>query len=192
MLYLGFDVLFGEYVQEASSQIRNDENVRIYTYPFFIDKIFENPLTFFFGSGHPEVAGRWAQFYHFYASDIGIVGAWFTYGFFWVVIYFVQLYIILYKYRHVVPTYLKLYVISSLITSPMIFAYRNPIENIVWAILLYQAAMSIKMGISRKRLIKKNNKEWHIQYYSSTSSLMPSSSAGNSAKTDGSSLRSPP
>lgn len=191
-LYTGFDILFAEYVESTTNQINNDENVRIYTYPFFLTKIFANPLTFFLGSGHPDESGKWAELYHFYASDIGIVGAWFTYGFFWVAVYIWQVYIILYKKRKQIPVYLRLYVISTLLTSPMIFAYRNPLENIVWAVLLYQVGVSIRLHRSNLKDIKKRKREWHTPYYSSTSWHTHSFLYASSDMTDGKSPPSPP
>ncbi len=141
ILSLFFDDLFGELFLQTKREITG-RNIRFLSVRFYWNKICENPLTFLFGSWHPEFLHKQLE-KGLYPSDIGFIGEMFHYGILWIIFYFYSVYIMLVKYRQKLPLYIKLFVLGTFTNSIMIFPYRNYCEYFVWVTMLYLASMYI-------------------------------------------------
>lgn len=75
--------------------------------------------------------------------DIGIIGEMYHYGFLWVLMYGYMLYLILWKYRKLLPIYIKMYVFGTSVNSLFIFPYRMGMEFMIWSSVLYIASLYI-------------------------------------------------
>jgi len=135
------DDLFGKLLFETKTDLSGD-NIRLLSAGFYWDKICENPLTFLFGNGHPELLHKWKE-KGLYPSDIGFIGEMFHYGLLWIVFYFYSVYTILVKYGRQLPLYIKLFVFGTFTNSIMIFPYRSHSEYFIWATMLYIASLYI-------------------------------------------------
>ncbi len=138
-----YEVLFSEFAEKAGEEVSNDDNVRWLSISYFGSRIFTNPLTILFGNGHPADMDWLAELYGLYPSDIGFIGQAYSYGLLWIILWLYNIWIILYKYRRVVPLYLKLYVFGSTLHSWGMFPYRYASENLLWVSMLYITALYI-------------------------------------------------
>ena len=129
------DLFFEELIESSRDETDND-NVRIHSAFFFIDKILANPISFFLGNGSPKEAVNWGLKEGFWISDVGFIGECFIYGFFYIAVYPIILWKV-YKYRNCVPLYIKMYIISTFLISVMIFPYRTRVEFMIWSMVLY-------------------------------------------------------
>lgn len=143
LIYNYADVLFGNLVK-MSIQESKESNIRILASGFFMEKTFVSPLTFLFGNGYPSIIIMWKIMFGFYTNDVGIIGQFFHYGILWILLYIRILYILLIKYKHLVPFYIQLIAINTIIQSFMIFPYNNAMNIILWAIILYIAEIHIQ------------------------------------------------
>lgn len=134
--------LFGEMIRDSkddtfSQAIRFEFIGNITAY------FFTHPIGAFFGHGFtvPLIQEWIHKLYHL--SDIGLFGEAFTYGWPWVVAYLYVAYRILITYRHKIPLYIQLYIISTGIIAIFIFPYRNRIELYTWISMLYISSLYI-------------------------------------------------
>lgn len=118
-------------------------NPRTIAFGFYVDKIVQSPISFFFGNGHPYELARWQQVLGLYPSDIGLVGEVFHYGIFIAVLYFSLLYSLLFRYRKCIPLYIRLLVLGTAMDSILIFPYRASQEYFFWAAILYIAGLHV-------------------------------------------------
>lgn len=135
---LGFiykDILFSEMLDNAKDQASKDD-IRVLSAYFFLDKIFSNPIGFIFGNGYTPLLQQWGEKYGYWATDVGFIGEIFLYGIIYISVY-IQILWKVYKYKKYLPLYIKMYIISTLFISIMIFPYRTNYEFITWAIVLY-------------------------------------------------------
>lgn len=144
------DVLFGELASKTREESTED-NIRSACFDFYWSKITGNPIGFLFGSGFPVELDKWKFSYGLYPSDIGIVGEWFHHGIFQILLYFYVVYLVLLKYRRVLPGYMILFVFSTFCTSPLIFPYRKSYEYLIWAIVFYICDMHISQSKNKIR-----------------------------------------
>lgn len=118
-------------------------NPRTIAFGFYMDKIIQSPVSFFFGNGHPFELTRWQQVLGLYPSDIGLVGEVFHYGIFMALLYFSLLYSLLFKYRNSIPLYIRLVVLGTAMNSILVFPYRASHEYFFWAAILYIAGQHV-------------------------------------------------
>lgn len=149
-----YDVLFGELVEKTSEEA-NEDNIRVFAFMFYWEKIIDNPISFLFGNGYVNDLSKWQEDLELYTSDIGLVGEWYLYGVIWVIMYFVTLFIILKKYSECIPKYIKLFLIGTSINSILVFPYRSPYEYFVWISVLYICSIHISDYQKKKQLFIK-------------------------------------
>lgn len=138
LCFVGFiykDILFGEMIDSAKEQASEDD-IRVLSAYFFLDKILSNPIGLILGNGYPTLLEQWGERNGYWVSDVGIIGETFLYGIIYISVY-IQILWKTYKYRKRLPLYIKMYIISTLLISIMIFPYRVNYEFITWAIVLY-------------------------------------------------------
>lgn len=136
ILYSYSDVLFGSLVEQTQEDTMYGDNIRMLTYAFFWEKITEDPLLLVIGHGFINEMSDWAEWFGFYQNDIGVVGEWFVYGIFWLILYAYVLFQFI-KYRKNIPTYILMYVFGTFLCCPMIFPYRVGYEFYIWACIFY-------------------------------------------------------
>lgn len=86
--------IFEELIESSRNETNND-NIRIHSAFFFLEKILANPISFFLGNGTPKEAVNWGLKEGFWISDVGFIGECFIYGF------FISLFILLYYGKYI-------------------------------------------------------------------------------------------
>lgn len=143
LLIVYSDLLFGELFNQTKNDV-NEDNIRVLAFTFLGDRIIDTFITFLFGNGYPsELLTKWADVLHIFPSDVGIIGAMYHHGFLWIVYYFYILYLLLIRYRHKLPLYIKLFVFGTSINSILVFPYRSTNEYFLWATILYLCSLYI-------------------------------------------------
>lgn len=138
---LFWDVLFGSLISDYQSDSYTTD-IR-FAFIAFVLKYFEShPLLFVFGHGHHDIIYDWYK-YGFWVDDIGFLGETLYYGMPWILFYGYLVYSVLIIYRKKVPTYIKLYVFSTLLISLFIFPYRNGLEMFIWICMIYITSLYI-------------------------------------------------
>ena len=143
LLYLFYDSIFGSLMSQTHEEL-NDSNIRLTCLTFYWEKITNSPLTILLGNGFPSSLIEWQKTLRLTPSDIGIVGECFYYGVIWIIIYLYTLYIFFFRYKKIIPLYIKLFFLSTFIISIMIFPYRSCIEFLIWSSVLYICSIYIK------------------------------------------------
>lgn len=152
--YIYKDVLFSEMLDNAKEQA-NEDDIRVLSAKFFLNKILNNPIGFFLGHGYIPQLQQWGEKYGYWITDVGFIGETFLYGIFYLFIYIQTLWKI-YKYRYYLPLYIKMYILSTLFICIMIFPYRDNTEFITWAIILYICDLYINK--SQLRYLQNENR----------------------------------
>jgi hypothetical protein len=134
-LYNYSEKLFGDFIYMTQNDTYSTD-IRKKAYPFFISRIFSDPIRLFVGHGHIEEISKIGVAKGLWADDIGIIGDMYYYGVLWGIAYFWML-TRTWKNRKFLPLYLKMYVFSTLIHSPMISAYANGLMAFLWTIVVY-------------------------------------------------------
>lgn len=129
------DILFSEMIDSAKEQASEDD-IRVLSAYFFLDKIFSNPIGLILGNGHPLLLQQWGEKNGYWVSDVGCIGEIFLYGIIYISVY-IQILWKAYKYRKLLPLYIKMFFLSTFFISIMIFPYRTNCEFLTWAIVLY-------------------------------------------------------
>lgn len=140
-LLLTYDTLFKTLTTQTVKEL-NTQNIRWIDLNYYWGKICKNPFSFLFGSGHLAEYKRYANV-GMYTRDIGIIGKMYHYGFLWVLMYGYMLYLILWKYRNLLPIYIKMYVFGTSVNSIFIFPHRVGMEFMIWPSVLYIASLYI-------------------------------------------------
>lgn len=143
------------YFIESSKKDATDENIRVFAYQFYGEKILSSPLAFLFGNGFPQEQRIWQENMSLYVADIGIVGQVFTHGIFWEIAYFTAIYKILWKYRKFVPLYIKLFALSGLVHCSMVASYGGPSTLLTWLSILYIATLNINKKKNEERICQR-------------------------------------
>lgn len=130
------DILFGKLLEQTQEDATED-NIRLLEITFFWNKIIDNPLSFLFGNGYPQILTYWGERYRMYNTDIGFIGAMYNHGIFWPLFYFYVVYKLLFKYGKELPLYIKLFVFGTAINSILIFPWRQTEEFFLWSAILY-------------------------------------------------------
>lgn len=129
------DILFSEMIDSAKEQASEDD-IRVLSAYFFLDKIFSNPIGLILGNGHTPLLPQWGEKNGYWVSDVGFIGELFLYGVIYLSVY-IQILWKAYKYRRLLPLYIKMFFLSTFFISIMIFPYRTNCEFLTWAIVLY-------------------------------------------------------
>ena len=145
------DILFGKLIQQTLDET-NEENIRVLASSFFFNESIKTPATFLFGYGIAGSSGAYHNFVeffstnlHFHETDVGFIGMMWRYGVLYIILSYYLLYSLFWKYKNIIPQYIRLFVIYVSLMSIMIFPFgTNQSEVIVWPILLYICDLHIK------------------------------------------------
>ena len=144
ILYCFSDALFGSLMEQTQDQSQtSDTDVRTFAFAYYWNEIITNNLTMFFGAGPYSSAAARASQYNWFWVDIGLVGQWFAWGIGAILTYLFLLYMIFFKKQYDVAPYVRFMVFLTLITSMLIYPYREPVHFMVWSIALYIADLHI-------------------------------------------------
>ena len=145
---------FGEFVSMTQHDSYSTD-IRWKCMLFFLDRVVSNPIGLLLGFGESHFEEQWYRL-GFYASDIGFIGDMYHFGVTWVVVYFVSVYKIAVKYKNVVPLYIRLYLIGTLISSPFSFPYHTLDMAVVWLFVLYVSNRYISSYKNNKVFLGEN------------------------------------
>lgn len=138
VLYMFQDALFGDLLEQTQNQTENsDTDIRTYAFAYYWGEIISHPLTFLFGAGPESGSAAYASQFKMFWVDIGLVGQWFAWGVGAILSYIYILVQIFFRKKLEVPGYVRFFAFLTLITSMLIYPYRNPLEFMVWACAFY-------------------------------------------------------
>lgn len=142
-LYYSYDALFSN-LAEQTKEDSNEDNIRLLSASYFWNESIKSPLTFLFGYGLPYNGTAFQhhmdllkESFKFFTSDVGIVGQIYEAGLLYVIVLFSMIGRLFFKYKHVIPDYIRMFVLFTVIMSPMIYPLVGIASVVIWAILLY-------------------------------------------------------
>ena len=136
------DSLLSFFVDSTKNDATED-NIRLFAYEFYGQKIIDSPVAFLFGNGFPSDQAYWQENYLLFVSDIGVVGQVFTHGIFWEIAYISALYKMFWKYRKCIPLYIKLFALSGLVHCAMVAPYGGASTLFIWLSVLYICFLNV-------------------------------------------------
>lgn len=154
-LYMYSDVLFGEFAR-MTREDATSSYVRVLEAKYYWDETFHSIPTIFLGHGIAH-SGEFMRFqqelrdiFHFYTSDVGFIGQIWTYGIFYVIICYDLLFTLFFKWKRMIPTYIRLFVLFTSFMSIMIFPMAKPVPYLIWCFLLYICDIHINQSMKTK------------------------------------------
>lgn len=150
VVFINFEVLFGSLVSDYTDNTYTTD-IRWECMSNTLIWQFSNISSLFLGAGYPK---RLLQSWYdigYDMSDIGFFGAGFHYGILWTFAYFFFILKVLKTYKHILPNYIILYIISTAIMSLFIFPYTNAPGFFVWTCMLYILSIHVE-DENKKRL----------------------------------------
>ena len=142
LFYQYASAVFGELVERTLREM-DDSNIRVLAATYYWERITENPVFFLIGHGPINELLYLQEYYKFFTNDVGFIGEWFLYGLLWLILYGYILFLILKKYAHLIPLYIKLFAFGTFLNSIMIFPYRTSYEFFIWTVVLYIASLYV-------------------------------------------------
>lgn len=152
-LYAFYDVLFSKLAQQTQDD-SNEDNVRLLAASMLWEESLRTPFTFLFGYGLPDSTSAYGlhmyklrSFLGIYTSDVGFIGQIFERGFIYVCICYYMLYKLFFKFKKVIPMYIRMFVMFAGVMSVMIFPCITPAQTVVWSMLLYVCDLHINKSV---------------------------------------------
>lgn len=147
-LYIYYDVLFSSLADQTKEESTND-NIRIVAATYFMEESLKTPLTLLFGYGRASIH---SDFYLYqlrltnmglYTCDVGFIGQIFEFGLPYVIVCYLLLHRVYFRFKKQIPTYIRMFALYSAAMSPMIFSFFGTYAILTWAILLYVCDLHI-------------------------------------------------
>lgn len=135
IVFLNFkEVLFSDYIEMTQSQLEDDDDIRILAGQFYLFKYWPHWTTYFIGNGFEHFNSPYGkeiinhnEVYRFFRSDVGIIGAFNTFGIFYALnIIWLNVKGLKRKFYSKETKYLKLIFINSLLLLPLSEYYSVP------------------------------------------------------------------
>lgn len=152
-LYVYYDVLFSKLAQQTQDD-SNEDNVRLFAASMLWEESLKTPFTFLFGYGLPDSTSAYglhmyklSNFLGIYTSDVGFIGQIFERGFIYVCVCYFMFYKLFFKFKKLIPMYIRMFVMFAGVMSVMIFPCIVPAQTVVWAMLLYVCDLHINKSI---------------------------------------------
>lgn len=152
-LYVYYDVLFSKLAQQTQDD-SNTDNVRLLAASMLWEESLKTPFTFLFGYGLPDSTSAYglhmyklSNFLGIYTSDVGFIGQIFERGFIYVCVCYYMFYKLFFKFKEVIPMYIRMFVMFAGVMSVMIFPCIVPAQTVVWAMLLYVCDLHINKSV---------------------------------------------
>lgn len=152
-LYVYYDVLFSKLAEQTQDD-SNEDNVRLLAASLLWEETLKTPFTFLFGYGLPDSTSAYglhmyklSKFLGIYTSDVGFIGQIFERGFIYVCVCYYMFYKLFFKFKKVIPMYIRMFVMFAGVMSVMIFPCIVPAQTVVWAMLLYVCDLHINKSV---------------------------------------------
>lgn len=152
-LYVYYDVLFSKLAEQTQDD-SNEDNVRLLAASMLWEESLKTPFTFLFGYGLPDSTSAYglhmyklSNFLGIYTSDVGFIGQIFERGFIYVCVCYFMFYKLFFKFKKLIPMYIRMFVMFAGVMSVMIFPCIVPAQTVVWAMLLYVCDLHINKSI---------------------------------------------
>lgn len=152
-LYAFYDVLFSKLAEQTQDD-SNEDNVRLLAASLLWGESLKTPFTFLFGYGLPDSTSLYGlhmdklvNFFGVYTSDVGFIGQIFERGFIYVCVCYYMFYKLFFKFKKVIPMYIRMFVLFAVVMSVMIFPCIIPAQTIVWSMLLYVCDLHINKSV---------------------------------------------
>ncbi len=153
LLILNFrDQLFGQYVEMTSDQLKYGDDIRLVSANFFLTEYWPSKLARLIGNGTAYASSRYGKeisninlYFHFYRSDVGIIGAFNQFGILYVLnILWVNIKGLAGKYYNYETKYLRLFFLNALILIFLSEYYSNPAVIPFYCFILYLTDKSLE------------------------------------------------
>ena len=161
-LFNNFDSLFGELINKSVNEVGNENYARYYSMSYFWQESTKNLVAFLFGHGLPS-SGTAYDYYiqkladiQCYASDVGAIGAAFKFGWCYVAVFYLMVLKVWVKYRKIIPSYLTLFLVSTLLFSLFMFLISKNYYVAPFAIMLYVIDLHISKSSLASDINDKN------------------------------------
>lgn len=148
-LYYSYDLLFSSLVDQTKEDNTKD-NIRILSATYFWGESIKSPLTFLFGYGIPANGSAFAAHmdklttvWHFFTSDVGLIGQIYETGFLYVLSAYILWYRMFFKWKNKIPKYVRLFVLFTGAMSIMIFPLMGVSSVLIWTMLIYVCDLHI-------------------------------------------------
>lgn len=143
-VYFNFESLFDRLLTTTKEEA-NVENIRVSSALFFFKESFKSISTFLFGYGIPGSGSEFQKYvemlgfqFGYFNGDVGCIGMLWQYGIFYVLVCYSLFYRLIFKFKHIIPSYLRLYFIYAIILSLTIFPIGiSKLSSIIIALTLY-------------------------------------------------------
>ena len=145
-IYFFWDILFGQFISDYKNNSYTTDIRREFIL-IIISLYSQDPLSAIFGHGITGISDIWKKNGYF-LSDIGFLGEGYVLGLIWSLGYFCFVAKIFLKYRKVVPSYIIMYLISTLFVCIFIFPYRSNLEMYLWISMVYLSSLSVQKSKS--------------------------------------------
>lgn len=145
---VNFDSLFGSLISQTQDELGNDNYNRWVSYDYYFNEIFSNFFVFLLGVGKITLNTRFSAkleelwiYEGISLNDIGIVGAWYTFGIIYILSYLRFCYLVIIKYSKNVNPLARYFVICTFCHCLFIF----PLDDVaLWACIFYISIKSIQ------------------------------------------------
>lgn len=151
------DNLFGFFIDKTTSDAANDTNIRDYSIIYFWKDTTDDWLKIIIGNGIPHQDSLLGKHLikinsmGYYADDVGVIGQWWYFGIIYIITWISVLYKILWKFRKVLPQYIKLYFLGTTAISFYFYPLAHEKGWLIWVLILYIADKEIqKYKIEKK------------------------------------------
>lgn len=154
------DRLFGQYVEMTEDQLKYGDNIRLLSANFFLTEYWPSKLARLIGNGKAYASSVYGReivninlYFHYYRSDVGIIGAYNQFGLLYVLnILWVNIKGAAGKYFTYENNYLRLFFLNALILVVISEYYSNPTTIPFYCFVFYLADKSFE----EKRLAEQN------------------------------------
>lgn len=143
ILYIFYDLLFLSFAEQTTADNTKD-NIRLLAATYFWEESLKTPFTFLFGIGKGAANSSLAQVqemqisvYGFFVSDVGLVGEIYERGLIYVLMSYYLLYKLFIRLKNIIPIYIRMFVLYTVLMSVMIFPFIGYYQILVWVMLLY-------------------------------------------------------
>ncbi len=147
------DQIFGQYVELTEEQLKyGGEDIRLMSANFFLTEYWPSRLARLIGNGVAYASSRYGKeivninlYYHFYRSDVGIIGAFNQFGLLYVLnILWVNIKGLAGKYFNYDSGYMRLFFLNALLLIVLSEYYSNPTVIPFYCFILYLADKSFE------------------------------------------------
>lgn len=148
-MFFNYDVLFGDFTEQTTSELEDDDSNRWKSLAFYSQQITSNILTFFTGfsraagdTQYGKIVEMWWRNNGVGAQDVGFVGTCFYYGVIYIFFYFKMVYVLGWEKRKIISPEISSFILCTFVYSVMIFPFsESGVHAALWGCLFYVLIM---------------------------------------------------